>query len=300
MRSRLVWSGLLLLVLLGVAASVSRTLALFHLAAPVTEARLQAARAMIPAYAEQIPQYEEHFAGTPGVTLVHVVTGALFLGLGLLQFAAGIRSRHLTFHRWSGRFLAALALFAGTTGLWLGLVAPFTPIVRLPTVAAGAIFLIAPAMAIAAIRRGDVARHREWMIRFFSIGVGIVVMRLVMPVLFWLLTPADFRIILGLGFWAGLIISVATAELWIRSSRADPAGHSPVAPIRAQRSSAGEWDIGHSVHVVDKHTAGGCAGDWSRLPGEENGDRPVPVSGIGIRPLRLARTRSIQGIDSRS
>ncbi|MEO6260597.1 MAG: DUF2306 domain-containing protein [Thermoanaerobaculia bacterium] len=233
MRSRLRWSGLILLVALGVTASISRVLTLVHVAVPVTEARLRAARAMVPAYADQFPQFEQHFAGRAMVTLAHVITGGLFLGLGLVQFSARIRNRHLQFHRRSGRFLVALALVAGTTGLWLGVVTPFSSTERLPTIAAGAVFLIAPGMAIAAVRRADIARHREWMIRFFALGVGIVVIRLLMPLILWLLHPGEVRDIFGLSFWAGWILSLMTAELWIRSTRTDSHGHSSVAPIRA-------------------------------------------------------------------
>lgn len=233
MRSRLLWSGLLLLVALGVVTSIGRALAILNLAAPVTEARLAAARTLFPAFADEFPQFEQHFADRPFVTLVHVIAGAMFLALGLLQFSATFRNRHLRFHRRSGRLLVVLALLAGTTALWLGGVAPYTSTVRLPTAAAGAVFLIAPAMAIAAIRRADIARHREWMIRFFAVSVGIVVIRLIMPVIIWLLSPASFREILGLAFWAGFFVSLLIAELWIRSTRADPTGHSSVAPIRA-------------------------------------------------------------------
>lgn len=213
--------------------SIGRALTIVNLAAPMTEARLAAARTLFPAFAEEFPQFEQHFADSALVTLVHVIAGAMFLALGLLQFSATFRNRHLRFHRRSGRLLVALALVAGTTGLWLGVVAPYSSTERLPTAAAGAVFLIAPATAIAAIRRADIVRHREWMIRFFAVGVGVVVIRLIMPVIIWILSPGSLRDILGLAFWAGWIVSLMIAELWIRSTRADPTGHSSAAPIRA-------------------------------------------------------------------
>jgi uncharacterized membrane protein len=197
------------------------------------KARLAAARTLSPRYVEESPQIEQRFADSPLVVLIHVVTGAAFLSLGLLQFSTRIRNRHLRFHRWSGRFLVALAIFAGVSGLWLGVVAPYSPTERLPTAAAGAVFLIAPAIAVVAIRRGDIARHREWMIRFFALGVGIVVIRFAAPVIMWLLSPAPFRDIVGLAFWAGWIVSVTVAEVWIRSTRAERRLHPSVTPVQA-------------------------------------------------------------------
>src|SRR5688572_29882923 len=151
----------------------------------LTRARLAAAEALYPQFARELWDLEVHFNGRPLLTIVHVVGGSVFLSLGLLQFSPRIR-RNLRFHRRSGYFLVVLAVLAGATGVWLGVVAPFSSAERVPSAAAGAIFLIAPGIAIAAIRRGDVARHRDWMIRFFAVGIGIVVIRLVLPGLIWL------------------------------------------------------------------------------------------------------------------
>jgi uncharacterized membrane protein len=234
--SRLRWSGLILLVAIGIIAAIARVLAIANVAASVTEAKLAAAQALYPAaYAEEIPQLEQHFAVSPRATLVHVIAGAVFLALGLLQFSARIRNRHLRFHRRSGRLLVVFALFAGTTGLWLGIVAPYSSTERLPTAAAGAAFLIAPAMAIAAVRRGDIARHREWMIRFFAVGVGIVVIRLVQPLIIFLHSPVPLRELVGLTFWAGWLVAVTIAELWIRATRIDFATLRPGATMAGER-----------------------------------------------------------------
>lgn len=210
------WSGLVILVAIGVATAIARVLAVANVALPVTEARLSAARAIFPAYTDEIPQIEKSFSDTTTLTLLHVIPGALFLILGLFQFSPQIRERHIGFHRWSGRVVVFLAVFAGVTGVLMGVVFPYSHTERLPTALAGALLMIAPVMAIRAIRRGDVARHREWMIRLFAVGVGIVAIRLVGPVIIMLMSPTPFRDIVGLTFWAGWILSVFVAELWIR------------------------------------------------------------------------------------
>jgi uncharacterized membrane protein len=106
---------------------------------------------------------------------MHVVPGGVFLLLAPLQFSPAIRSRHLRFHRWSGWVIVSLAFIAGISGLWIGLVLPYASNERVPIALFGALFLFAPLKGIRAIRRGDMARHRQWMIRLFAVGVGIAV-----------------------------------------------------------------------------------------------------------------------------
>lgn len=232
MRSVLLWSGLVVFVAIGVITSVGRVLTIAGVPS-VTEAQLAAAGAVSPEYVEEMPAIERAFSESAVVMLVHVITGGVFLALGLLQFSARIRNRHVRFHRWSGRVLVALAVFSGVSGIWLGVVEPYSATERLPSAAAGVLFLIAPVIAVIAVRRGEITRHREWMIRFFAVGVGIVVIRLVVPVFMWLLRPVSFRDIIGLAFWAGWVISVAVAEVWIRSTRAERRMHPAVAPRQA-------------------------------------------------------------------
>src|SRR5215212_9903445 len=55
---------------------------------------------------------------------LHIIPGALFMILGPLQFVRRIRSRHLTFHRWSGRVFAASSIVIGVTALIMGVVMP--------------------------------------------------------------------------------------------------------------------------------------------------------------------------------
>ena len=123
MRSALLWAGLVVLVALGVITAVARILTIADIRW-VTEVRLAAAGSLAPEYVKEVPQIERRFAESALVVLIHVVTGAAFLSLGLLQFSTRFRNRHLRFHRWSGRFLVTLAVFAGVSGLWLGVVAP--------------------------------------------------------------------------------------------------------------------------------------------------------------------------------
>src|SRR5438105_4456002 len=51
--------------------------------------------------------YDGGFARRPGLTLLHIVPGFIFMVLGPLQFVTTIRSRYINLHRWCGRIYVA-------------------------------------------------------------------------------------------------------------------------------------------------------------------------------------------------
>ncbi len=70
-------------------------------------------------------------------------------------------------------------------------------------------------LALHAILRRDIARHRAWMIRAFAIGLAVSTMRaFFIPAYFLFGIPNDFTI--GLGMWVGFLVNIAAAEclLW--------------------------------------------------------------------------------------
>jgi hypothetical protein len=71
------------------------------------------------------------------------------------------------------------------------------------------------------VRRGDYARHREWMIRAFAIGTGIATMRLIFVPWLMLGEISDERArpISLLSFVAAFLLHLAVAEVWIRYTR---------------------------------------------------------------------------------
>jgi len=85
----------------------------------------------------------------------------------------------------------------------------------------GGLFLFAVYRGVRAIRRGQVARHREWMIRVFALAVAISTVRLVGAVLDVALTPLGVRppAVFALSVWTGWILTLGIAELWIRHTR---------------------------------------------------------------------------------
>jgi uncharacterized membrane protein len=153
------------------------------------------------------------------LTLAHIAPGLAFVVLGPFQFVASLRMRRPALHRWMGRVVLALAAVIGVTALIMSpQMATGGTLEITATYVFGALFLLAFGKGLVAIRARRVAEHRRWMIRAYAIGLGVATVRPIVGAFFATsrlthLTPHDF---FGIAFWLGFLISVATAEAWIR------------------------------------------------------------------------------------
>jgi uncharacterized membrane protein len=124
---------------------------------------------------ELIPQ-DPRFAASPALVVIHVAGAIGYLVLGGFQFSAGLRRRHPGWHRRAGRLLVALGLAVALSALWITLVFPRKE--GTGDLLYGFRLLFGSGMAIsiliglAAIRRGDIAGHRAWMIRAYALALG--------------------------------------------------------------------------------------------------------------------------------
>ena len=229
----LAWTGVVLLALVGVLIGVTRATVVTRTlqGAPAAElspedramlARMASTLA-IPVDSEQFRLMERdtrdaalRYNLQPIVVLLHVVPGAAFLLLAPLQLIGRVRDRTPAVHRSSGYLLIALAVPFVLTGFYLAVFDPFFgPWGSAAVVIATALFVNAGVQAYAAIRRGDITRHRAWMLRFLAVAYGIAVMRVIsFPVI--ALFPISPRVLGPPTFWAGWFISIMLAEWWIR------------------------------------------------------------------------------------
>ncbi|HKO54520.1 MAG TPA: DUF2306 domain-containing protein [Thermoanaerobaculia bacterium] len=229
--ARALWLAVVLLVLIGVAAALGRGLFpadFITRAEPFRQQFLQALgrHDSDPAQrAIELQRVDARYGAHRLATFLHIVPGALFLVLAPLQFSTRIRTRHLRFHRWSGRLLVILALPMVAAGFYFGVLMPYAGVREAIVIASVAtLFIASLTRAVIAIRRRDVARHREWMLRAFALAIGISVVRLVAAVVDTTLTPAgyDLRGMFVLSLAGGWALSSAAAEAWIARSASVP------------------------------------------------------------------------------
>jgi uncharacterized membrane protein len=225
---RALWCCVALLVVVGVFSAVGRSVFRADFAKradPAREKVLAAFHRTDPLRGErpkELHRFDSRFAAHPLATLLHVLPGGIFLILAPLQFSVWIRSRHIRFHRWSGRFLVLAGFAAGLAGFYFGLFMPYGGPGEGSAIAFfGGLFVFSVVRGVVAIRRHRVARHREWMIRAFSIAIGISTVRIVAAVLDLAFTPAGLRPphLFALSLWMGWAMTLGAAELWIRYTR---------------------------------------------------------------------------------
>lgn len=220
-RQRVVWFGVIFLALIGVAVAVRR---MVHLVPIVVHGYDPPAIPSNPRLA-QLTALDDLFAHHPILTLVHIVPGMLFMILGPLQFSSAIRARHLRWHRLSGRVFVTCGLVIGISALVMSFGMPAIGGVNqaAATTLFGTFFLFALCKAFWHIQRREVALHREWMIRAFSVGIAVAAIRPIIGVFFATspftgLTPREF---FGIAFWIGFVLHLIAAEAWIHTT---PAG----------------------------------------------------------------------------
>lgn len=204
--------------------------------APLTGYLLGSAGLMLDA-ATPHPLWSAPYANPAHLTplMLHVGGAVVALSLGPWQFIGRLRSRWPGVHQAVGRVYVVAVLATGVGGL---LLAPTTHTGRLAGLGFGLLALgtlASTAVAFAAVRRGQIARHREWMTRsyaFIFTGVSFRLCVFLLPGL-----GLSFDTAYAVGAWIGWPINLAVAEVLLRRAR-HQAGEDPGTTYRAWRMSS--------------------------------------------------------------
>jgi uncharacterized membrane protein len=221
--SRFLWTGVIVLVVIGVAAVARRILVLLW--PDVFSSKASPAAVLDAGFAQHLV-----------LTLIHILPGGLFLVLAPMQFVRGIREKHLQVHRWMGRVLFGCGLVIGVSALIMS----YKMNIGGPNeTAATTLFTILYCLvrAYRHIRRKEVAPHREWMIRAYGVGLGVATTRPIVGAFFATrrLTPHEF---FGIAFWLGFTTTFLAAEWWVDYTRQTIETESLVRSVRADGSFA--------------------------------------------------------------
>jgi uncharacterized membrane protein len=216
---RILWGTVIFLALIGVFVVVRR---MAHLVPILINGHSPPTAPSNPTLVRFVA-LDDVFARYPVLTLVHILPGLLFVVLGPLQFSHTFRKRHLHWHRRNGRILFLSGMVIGVSALVMSFAMPSIGGVNqaAATTLFGLWFLFALGKAFRHILRGETRRHREWMIRAFSIGLAVATIRPIIAVFFATspfsgLTPYEF---FGTGFWIGFVLHLIAAEVWIQWTR---------------------------------------------------------------------------------
>ncbi len=158
------------------------------------------------------PEMRVAFEAHPAGILAHVFASSVALVLGPGQFSARLRAARPAVHRWMGRlYLGIGVLVGGLAGLYMAFFAFGGPVARAGFACLALAWLYTGARAYGAIRAGDVARHRRWMVRNFALSFAAVTLRLWLPasLLAGLPGEAAYRAIAWLCWVPNLLVAEA-------------------------------------------------------------------------------------------
>ena len=129
------------------------------------------------------PQFQERFSTMPLFSGFHFIGAGIALLLGGFQFASRIRNKAINVHRWLGRTYLLAVLIGGTGGFVIAGNADGGLVGRLGFATLAVIWLYSGWQAYAAVRRGDIATHRAWMMRNFALTFAAVTLRIYLNVM---------------------------------------------------------------------------------------------------------------------
>lgn len=124
----------------------------------------------------EITPANARFFASPLPVALHIVSASVYAILGAFQFTAGFRRRRPGWHRVAGRLLVACGLLVGLSGLWMTLFYPWPDgdgeLLYVLRLLFGSAMVVSIVLGFTTIRRGDVIRHRAWMMRSYALGLG--------------------------------------------------------------------------------------------------------------------------------
>jgi uncharacterized membrane protein len=174
--------------------------------------------------------------------VAHIATATVALVLGPLQFVPAVRARRRVHRRIGRTYLLAGVLPSALAAVPVALLSG-RPVTQLGLVVPAVAWLVTGWLAVRAIRRGDVAAHRAWMMRNYALTFLAVTARIVVPLLLLALlaagavapadAPAVVASLIPVGQVLGWMINLAVAEVLIRRRRAVIGGPVQLASSRA-------------------------------------------------------------------
>lgn len=160
------------------------------------------------------PLLVDRFANFRIPTVAHLLAGSVVLLAGALQFNARLRVQTPAVHRWIGRVYVLGVLVSGTAGLLMARISDGGLVTHWGFGLLAVFWLVTTVLAYLAIRRGDVTRHRQWMIRSYSLCFGAVTLRIILPL--ELAAGLSFGTAYRIVSWAAWVPNLLIVEWWMR------------------------------------------------------------------------------------
>ncbi|HWW76414.1 MAG TPA: DUF2306 domain-containing protein [Pyrinomonadaceae bacterium] len=123
----------------------------------------------------------QHVEPVKWMLLPHGVAGAVALLLAPFQFSARLRRRSMKLHRVLGRLYVAGAFISAPLAVPVAVILGPPTLVMAATIQSAG-WILTTALALYAVRRGEIRQHQEWMIRSYPFAMVFVLARAVLAI----------------------------------------------------------------------------------------------------------------------
>lgn len=148
---------------------------------------------------------------------IHITLGGIALFIGWTQFSKKLRQKYLRAHRTIGKIYISAILIGGPFAFYLG----FFVYGGLPTqigfTFGALVWIVSTYIAFSAIKKGNVAKHKEFMMYSYAGTCAAVVLRLILPPLMMI---TSFKVAYGISVWMSWIPSVLLVFLFVHKREA--------------------------------------------------------------------------------
>ncbi|MBW1295386.1 DUF2306 domain-containing protein [Aquimarina litoralis] len=142
----------------------------------------------------------------------HISLGGIALLIGWMQFVKKIREKYPKFHRFIGKIYIISILISGPFAFYLGFFAYGGLVTQIGFTFGALIWILFTFLGYSAIRKGNVEKHKEYMMLSYTGTCAAIVLRLILPLL---MLVTSFKIAYGISVWASWIPSTLLVYLSI-------------------------------------------------------------------------------------
>jgi uncharacterized membrane protein len=153
----------------------------------------------------------------PLIFIIHALAGGIVLICGPLQFNRRLLSKKQKLHRGLGRAYVAAIWLSSIGGLWSAIFFEVDIAAKIIFGMLSILWFGTTTIAFLRILKRDIAAHREWMIRSFSLSLFFVSFSFWVPGL--ASTSLPKVISYPLAVFLSWSLNLLVAELWIRHTR---------------------------------------------------------------------------------
>ncbi|MFK7902299.1 MAG: DUF2306 domain-containing protein [Nitratireductor sp.] len=172
-----------------------------------------------------LPEDSARLKSVPVSHFLHAVGGVIFGILGPLQFGRVLAKKYGRVHRVMGRVfvLAGAALSLSSLTLLWNFPDGASPLVSAGRLVFGIALGIALIFAMVEIRKRNITKHRDWMIRAYAVGIGATPVAIVLLPIFLITGEPPTGLVSDIAFVGSWALCVVIGEYVVRYLRADRA-----------------------------------------------------------------------------